>query len=270
MPVRSAVRALFIIVFVSAETALAWEPVGALDDNFAVPTPGMLTESGMSFPGCESLIRGPYAVLAWQEPYGMRDLAVTTVHAGASAGKTAASISFTSSGFDLYGDEQEKLGLSYLLHDGLSAGVRITRSAMRIKNFGDASAFSADAGLVCQPFKTLVLAVSVEDLFGATLGDSREPLDGAARLSAAWNALEGFTILGSMRNVRRFDTSFTAGFVTDVAGPLTIGACGGTEPDRIDFLAAVTLGGLRFAYRGSWHRDLGMSHGGSLAWGERE
>jgi hypothetical protein len=261
---------LFIAVFISAKTALAWEPVSALDDGFAIPSPGMLAESGMSFPGCESLIRSPYAVMAWQEPFGMRDLAVTTVHAGASAGNAAASISFSGSGFDLYGDEQEKFGLSYLLHDGLSAGIRITRSAMRIKNFGDSSAFGADAGLVCQPFKTVVLAVSVEDLFGATMGDSREPLDGAQRFSAAWNALEGFTVLGSMRNVRRFGTSFSAGFVTDVAGPLTIGACGGTEPDRIDFLAAVTLGGLRFAYWGSWHRDLGMSHGGSLVWGERE
>ncbi len=268
MPFRNTFLVLsFILVFQSGN-AVAWEPVSALDDGFAIPSSGCMAESGYSWPGSESLAGKPYAVLAWKEPFGMEELAITTVHAGATAGRAGASVSFTSSGFDLYGDEQEKLGLSYLLHGGLSAGVRITRSAMRIKGFGDAAAFSSDAGLIYQPVNALTLAISVEDLSGAKLGDSHEPLDGAARFSAAWKVLDGFSILGSMKKVRRFDTSFSVGFISNVAGPLTVGACGGTEPDRIDFLAGLTLGNLRFAYRGSWHPDLGMTHGGSLVWGE--
>ncbi|MFC1485461.1 hypothetical protein ACFL55_00345 [Candidatus Latescibacterota bacterium] len=257
-----------MLVVCSALSAYGWEPVSALDDGFAVPAPGFLAESAAAYPGAESLIGRPYAVLAWQVPFEVEELAVTTVHAGAMWGRAATSLTVVTSGFDLWGDEQGKLGISYLFLDGLSAGVRITRSAIRIDGFDNASGFSTDAGIVCRPGENVLFAVSVEDLAGATLGESQESLDGARRLSASWRLAESFTFVGGVRDVPRFEPSVTAGFTTTVAEPLTIGAIGGSEPARFEFLAALTFRTLRFAYRGSWHPDLGMSHGCSLVWGD--
>ena len=270
MPFRTValISALLMLASGPARIASAYEPVSAFEDGFAVPSPGYLSESGYAWPGVEAMLTGPYAAIAWQVPFGMEELAVTTAQAGTAVGRAGFSVSFSGTGFDLYGDEQEKAGISYRLRDSLSAGLRVTRSAMRIQGFGAAAAFSADAGVIWRPAESVILAFAAEDLAGATLGDLREPLDGALRLSVSTRLAEQFTLFAGARKVRLRDTSVSAGFLAKVAGPLTVGAGFGMVPDRVEFLAAIDLGTLRFAYRGGWHPDLGMSHGGSLAWGE--
>jgi len=51
------------------------------------------------------------------------------------------------------------------------------------------------------------------------------------------------------------------------ASAVLLGAAAGTGPERIEYLAAVTVRGTRFSYRGTFHRELGFSHGFSLGWG---
>ena len=257
---------IITLVLGGASFVHGWEPVTALDDGFAVPAPESLAESAAAFPGAESFISRPYAVLAWQVPFEIEELAITTLHAGAACGKAVVSLTVATSGFDLWGEEQGKLGVSYRFWDGFSAGVRISRTAIRIEGFGSAAGFSTDAGIVYRPGKDFFVAVSAENITGTTLGDSREPIDGARRLSASWRLADSFTLIGSVRDTERFERSVTAGFTTTVAGPLTIGAVGGTEPDRFEFLTALSLGTFRFTYRGGWHPELGMSHGCSLVW----
>ena len=199
----------------------------------------------------------------------MDDLAVSTVHAGMNLGRAGMSISCSSTGFDLYGEDHEKIGLSFSPFGGLSAGVRFTRYAMHIKNFGEASALSADAGVILCPFTTVCIAASYEDIANAELGESREPLDGIARCAASWSISEYFTLLSSATKVRRFEPSISGGFTMEMLDALTFGVVGGNEPDRFEFLGTVNVSGICFSYRGSHHRDMGMSHGFSLSWGGR-
>ncbi|MFC1490024.1 hypothetical protein ACFL6K_02315 [Candidatus Latescibacterota bacterium] len=249
-----------------AGNAFALETVTAFDSGLSVPSAGSMTESSMLYPGAESFMTGGFAAVGWSVPFGVEDLAVTSFHGGMDFGRAGVSFSLNSSGFDLYGEDQEKLGLSIMPFDNLSAGVRITRNAMRIKGFGQASAFSTDLGIVYHPFETVYIAASVEDIAGAELGNSREPVDGHKRCSASWNASEQITLLCSVSKVRRFDPSFSVGFTANILRALSIGIAGGNEPDRFDFLGTVAASGMRFSYRGSHHRDLGMTHGFSISW----
>jgi len=247
------------------------EPVTALDDGFAVPSKAGLIEASLHFPGAESFITGPFAVAAWTRPFGVDDLSVTTVHAGTRFGKAGISLSCSGCGFDLYGDESEKIGFSYAFLDRISCGIRLTRSAMRIRGFGNAYALSADGGVVFRPVESVWVAGSYEDMSGAELGESREPLDGRTRLSAAWSMTGDFTLLCSASKVRLYDTSFSGGFTAGLSPLLTVGVTGASEPDRMEFLGMVHIRGLTWAYRGSYHRDLGMSHGFSMCWtGQRK
>ncbi|MBN1291743.1 MAG: hypothetical protein JXB48_07875 [Candidatus Latescibacteria bacterium] len=258
------ITATFTIILVINVEASALEPVTALDDGFAVPSTSGLTEASLHFPGTESYIDGVFGTVAWSRPFGVDDLSITTFHAGAGFGKAGVSVSFSGSGFDLYGDEQEKLGFSYAFFKEISCGVRLTRSAMRIRGYGDASALSADFGVVFHPIESLYIAGSVEEINGSELGDSRESIDGHTRLSAAWKVHQDVILIGGFSKVRRFDPSFSGGFTVEVYPSLTIGAIGGNEPGRMEFLGALTVRGFVCSYRGMYHRDLGMSHGFSL------
>lgn len=257
----------FIIVFLKVNSASALETVTAFDDGFAVPSADGMVESSILYPGAESLISGGFAVCGWSVPFGIDDLAVTSFHAGMNFSRAGLSLSFNTSGFDLYGEEQEKFGLSFSPFKCVSTGVRITRNAMHIKGFGHASAFSADMGVVFHPLATVCIAASFEDIANAELGESHEPLDGLTRFAASWNASEQITLLCSLTRVRRFNPSFSGGFTAKIMNALTIGVVGGNEPDHFDFLGTVTVSGMQFSYRGSHHRDLGMSHGFSISWG---
>ena len=255
-----------VIVFLCAGNAIALETVTAFDSALNVPSAGNLAEPSMLYPGAESFAGGGFAAVGWSVPFGVEDLAVTSFHGGRGFGRAGVSFSLNASGFDLYGEDQEKLGLSFVPLENLSAGVRITRNAMRIKGFGQASAVGADLGVVYHPFETVYVSASVEDVAGAQLGESREPVDGQRRCSVSWLASEQIMFLCAVSKVRRYDPSFSAGFTASILRVLSVGAAGGNEPDRFDFLGTVTAAGMRFSYRGSHHRDLGMTHGFSICW----
>lgn len=245
----------------------AFEPVTALDDGFAVPAAQNMAESGAIFPGVESFAKKGYAIVAWKQPFGLDELSVTTVHAGVGLGCVGFSATFTAGGFDLYGDETEKIGVSLAPFPNVSIGARLTRTAMRIKGFGSAEVMSADAGFVYRPVDSVILAAAFEDIANSSLGESKEPLDGVTRFAASWRMADRVTLLAGICDVPRWDPSVSAGFTVQAAGPLTIGVMGGNEPDRIEFLVRVAVSRVRFAWRGGWQPDLGMTHGCSLMWG---
>ncbi|MHB9027878.1 MAG: hypothetical protein ACYC9O_03845, partial [Candidatus Latescibacterota bacterium] len=164
------------------------------------------------------------------------------------------------------GDDQEKVGVSYAVTRSLAVGARATRNALRIQGFGSASAWSGDAGLVYRPRETLTLAASVEDLAGAELGDSREPLDGRSRVGVSWRIPGAATLLASLAKTPRLDPSALAGVLAEITPALLAGILGANEPDRVEFITALNIKSLRFSYRGSFHRDLGFTHGFSLGW----
>ena len=265
----SEIKALIVLtvfVFLSGK-AYALEPVSALEDGFAVPSSGSMVEASLSYPGSESHIHGGFVSGAWSVPYGVEELAVTTCQAGINLRKAGLYISYSGSGFDLYGEEQEKLGFSFAPFKSVSAGIRIARNAMRIRGFGHASAWSSDAGVIFHPYDSVYIAGAFEDIAAAELGESHEPLDGRLRFAASWRIPEDMIFLASATKVRRFDTSFSAGFTAKLMQVLTIGVAGANEPDRFEFLCAVEVRKAVFSWRGLYHRELGMSHGFSISYG---
>jgi len=222
---------------------------------------GWCGEAPYRFPGAGSLLSGPFVSVAWNRPYGMEDLSVTTFQAGTTAGKAALFLSYSGSGFDLYGDETEKLGISYTVLKGLSCGLRLSRHAMRIKGFGDASAWCGDAGFVFRPNRSVFFAGSFENINNAELGASRESIDGHTRLSVSWVLPGDISIIGLYTGTKRFDPSFSGGMTAELSEKLVLGVAGGNEPDRMEFLATVHVRGFACSYRGVYHRELGMTFG---------
>ena len=260
------IRALLILCVLAPIPVAALEPLNALDDAFSMPLPGRHSDGVALYPGAETGAHGPFAVAGRMAPFGMDELSVATGIAGYGSGSLGMSAQFSGSGFDLYGEESARLGAAWRPVSWLSAGARVSRSAMRIDGFGSAACWSGDMGVVISPRADLVLAGAVEDVFGAELGESKEPLDGRSRFSAAWGPPGPVTLLGSVSKVRRFDASLTGGFMADIADALTIGAAACSEPDRYEFLCGVKVRGLRISWRGNWHPALGMSQGVSAAW----
>jgi hypothetical protein len=251
-------------------SAWSFEPVTALDDPFAAPIPSCMAEGTATYPGSESLIHGPFAAIARSVPFGVDELAVTTAAAGGAFGGIGVFLGYSGTGFDLYGDECEKAGFSLPVGGGLAVGARLTRNAVRIKGFGEASAWSTDFGAVWRPSTKITAAASFENASGSRLGESKEPIDGRSRAFLAWSPSNAATLFCSVVNVRRFDPSASFGCTVEASRSLLIGAAAGNEPDRIDLLAAVSVRNVRFSWRGSFHRELGLSHGFSLAWGGAE
>jgi hypothetical protein len=246
---------------------LCLEPVTALDDGFSIPYSGSMGEASFNFPGSESLVDGPYALLGYAAPFGLEDLAVSTFIVGARSGKTGISLSWNGTGGDLYHDEQEKIGISYSVLKSLHMGVRLTRNAMRIKGFGEASAWSGDVGVIFHPSEPLYFAFLREDVAGAVLGESKEPLDGRSRAVASWSLPGEITMIASVTKVRRFAPSLSGGCILGIWEVLDVGISGANEPGRIEFFSSIMVKNLKFSYRGSFQGDLGSSHGVSVSFG---
>jgi hypothetical protein len=265
---RLSMKKLILIIVTStlSENVFALEPVTALDTAFSVPSSATMVESVLFYPGAESFTRSGFALGAWSVPFGMDDLAVSTGLAGRNFGTLGLSTSYSGSGFDLYGDEQEKIGISFAPLKYLSSGIRLSRNALRIKGFGDASTWSTDIGAIIRPWEKVFFGLAYEDITNAELGESKEPLDGRARLSASWLLPGNVTLISSVTKVRRFNPSVTCGVMFELWDALTTGIAGGNEPDRFEFLCLVKRQRFCFSYHGSYHRELGMTHGFSLQW----
>jgi len=266
---RSWIQVIFLLFFIFSFTGETFclEPLTSLDDGFSIPGDGSMEEASLLFPGSESLIERPYAVLGYSVPFGLEDLAVSSFIAGSRFGKTGISLSWNGSGGDLYSDEQEKLGISYHLSKSIHLGARLTRNALHIQGFGRASAWSGDAGMIFHPADSFYLAVSYEDVAGAELGESKEPLDGRSRAAVSWNLPGEVTLIGSFTKVRRFDPSCSGGCVLGIGETLNFGIAGANEPNRIEFLSSIMVRNLKFSYRGSFLGDLGFTHGFSIGLG---
>jgi len=250
-----------IALFAFAPAAAAFEPVFAIDDGFSIPMLSGGVETSLHAPGAETLLDGYGAALGYTTPFGMSDLSITTVHAAADFGFWGVSATYSGSGFDLYGDECEKAGFAVHPLGWLHCGGRITRYALRIEGFGDASTVTGDAGFVLTPYRSIVIAGVWEDLANAELGESKEPIDGCRRFSVGYDAGDGVTLLCGYRDAGRFEPSYYGGAVAHMGGQLDLGACGCSEPDRLEFMARLHIRGMTGAYRGSYHRELGMTHG---------
>ena len=264
-------RAFILFIMLSAlllfyGVASAYEPVSPFDDVFGVPSKNTVIDSASDFPGSEGYIGKGFATLGWKAPFGIDELATTSLAGGINFRKAGVFASVNSAGFDLYGEEQEKIGLSYSPIGFISIGMRLTRNAMRIKGFGDADALGTDIGIVAKPIEGLYIGISMDDITDSELGESKEPVDSAKRFSVSWETPGGFTVIAKSVKNERFKTSFSGGFMTEIYNVLTLGAGGGNEPDRIEFICGAALSKLKFIYRGSNCRELGMSHGFTMNW----
>jgi len=259
-----AAAACAAILFLSTG-ARALDPVCAVDDPFTMPGAGGTAETVFAWPGGEYVMRGAFAAAAWSVPFGISELAVGSATAGYRRGALALTAICNSTGFDLYGEDSEKIGMALMPSGTISVGLRLTRQAMRIEGFGQADAWSADAGAVVSLPGAVTLSAAVEDIAGAELGRSHEPVDGRLRAGAVWDS-GPVRVVAGVSMVRRFDTAFEGGFVADVYEALTIGAAGGSGPDRFTAICSLHVAGMSFSYRGGWHPELGMTHGFSIAY----
>ncbi len=253
-------------LLVCCGSAAAFEPVSAFHDGFAIP--GVYGGSGAvySFPGWEAFGRGVTLAGGWFMPHGMEELSTTTGCASYGWERVGLSASFSGTGFDLYGDEMAKAGIAFRPVSWIAGGIRLTRCAMRIEGYGSASAMGADTGFVVRPREGIFVSAAYEDITGAELGRSEEPVDGRMLASFCWRAAPGASLVASVSKVRRFDPSMSAGIITEILDSLTLGIIGANGPDRFEFLCGVSPGRSRFSWRGTYHRELGMTHGFSISW----
>jgi len=246
--------------------AAALEPVDAFEDGFAVHAPATAVAALYAYPGTEALTEGVTAGVGWREPFGINELAVTTVAVGAGIGRGfGVSATYTGTGFNLYGEDQEKIGLAWAFFPRIGIGVRTVRTAMRIDGFGNASAWSFDMGVVARPVDTLVLSCAVENAGDAELGASKEPLDGKTRAGVTWLPSDDTTLFVTFADTRRHQASTAVGALADIYGILAVGVCGSNNPGRISFLCGVNVIDTVFSYRGEYHRELGMTHGFTIS-----
>ncbi len=259
-----------VVVFAACPPADALEPSNALDDAFTLPLPGEAASGAALFPGSEAVHEGAFITLGRRVPFGIDELTVTGAVAGYGAATGAGHIGLSAlvagTGFDQYGEDMEKLGIGWRPARWIAVGARLTRFSVRIAGFGDAAAWSGDVGAVIMPHGTVTLAAAVEDVAGAELGESREPLDGRFRAGAAWRPPGPLTLLAAVSRERTSGTAAVAGFIAEPVPSFRIGAAYATEPERYEFIAGVRVRGMDLSWRGSWHPVLGMTHGFVAGW----
>jgi len=260
------VYAVITAVMLLVPDSVALEPADAFEDGFTAHAPATGAAALYAYPGTEALTGGVTAGVGWREPFGMNELAVTTVAVGAGFGRGfGVSAAYTGTGFDLYGEDQEKVGVAWAPLPWIGAGVRAVRTAMRIDGFVNASVWSVDAGMVARPVDTLVLSCAVENAGDAELGASKEPLDGKTRAGVTWLPSDDTSLFVAVADTRRYRASATAGALAGLYDILTVGVCGSNNPGRISFLCGVTVMSTVFSYRSEYHRELGMTHGFTIS-----
>jgi hypothetical protein len=167
-------------------------------------------------------------------------------------------------GFDLYNDK--KIGLSYarLFSEKVSGGIQIDYLSSTISEYGTASAFTVEAGLLVKLSKQLTTAAHIYNPVAIKSGFADERIPTVFQLGLSYEAGKKILLLTEAEKDIDFPARFKAGIEYKIADALHLRGGVATNPSQYSFGAGINIKDLKIDFAASYHQVLGVTPALSL------
>lgn len=193
-------------------------------------------------------------------PFGLKELQTGSLAFGLSAGESAYGFGATYSGQKPYSETQFVFGYARRVTEFLNAGASLNFHQVSIENYGSASVFSLDAGILVRPFKGIQAGISVFNLGRSSIGKSNEPLPSGWRTGVSAWIEQRLLISGEWYQQAGYQPDFRFGLEFPVHDYVTLRTGLSTAPSQVTLGTGFTISGFGFDYAFKNHPDLGVSH----------
>lgn len=195
------------------------------------------------------------------KPYGMNELAHSSLSLAQSTPFGALGIHLSTFGKDPYEEITALVGCGYPL-GRLSIGGNIKLMRLEIADYGSSNSWGVDLGLWGKVRDGFGLGVSAVNLNGPELAGDKLP--SCLTTGFALSPAERLILCGDLREELGHGLESRLGVEYAPGSHLAIRSGFRTDPPSFTFGAGVRWGGFEFSYGGRTHTTLGLTHGFSL------
>jgi len=168
------------------------------------------------------------------------------------------------SGFDLYNEKKIGLGYGRLFTKNISGGIQIDYLSTSISEYGTASAFTFEAGLLVKITDQLSTAVHVFNPIAIKSGFDDEKIPTLFRLGLSYEPGKKILLTAEAEKDIDFPARFKAGIEYKMIDQLYLRGGIATNPSQYSFGVGLNVGNLKIDFASSYHQVLGLTPGISV------
>ncbi|MBI2619940.1 MAG: hypothetical protein HYW57_07640 [Ignavibacteriales bacterium] len=214
-----------------------------------------LNSAWLSFAGQTSL-----ALFSIPHQHGLAELRTVAAAACLPLPFGGGGVSVERFGFDLYNESAIKGGFGWRFTEIVSAGVTVTGKFISIQGYGSRWVPLVATGVALKPFDELLLGGVATNVFGASVGATKERLPQTISWGLTWIPEELFLATFELSKDVRFPLVVRGGIERSILPGAAVRVGIISNPRTISAGGSVTVLGAEFGYAGKYHPDLGWTH----------
>lgn len=167
-------------------------------------------------------------------------------------------------GFELYKETRLAISFADEITSGLRFGVGVTQYALSITNYGSASSWGVDVGMLMDVSDTFRWGFAASNLNAATIGQAKEKLPQQFATGVAFIPITNATLTLSISKDVRYPMEVHVGVEFLPVEALALRAGSSSDPNTLNAGIGVRLAFASFDYAFSSHSELGVTHAFSI------
>lgn len=203
--------------------------------------------------------------LFYQEPFGLQELKNIGVMAAQPFSFGAFGFGLIQYGFELYKESLITGSFAHQITDEFSAGYSLNLHQVSIKNYGQATSWSIDAGMLYFPTEWLNLGFSASNLTQSSIGNAKEVLPVVIRSGVSVTLINDIHVMAEIYKQSGYDADhrFAIDFLIHPNVSIYTGV--GSQPNNLSGGFSIYYEQFQIDYAVSHHPDLGISSSFSLS-----
>jgi hypothetical protein len=199
------------------------------------------------------------------QPFELKELARAAASFVEPTGIGTFGLSASRYGFELY--RETRIALSYAgdLATIVKGGVTINYYSLSIRNYGSASTFGVDLGLLVDVSDNIHWGFAASNLNAPTIGTAKEKLPQIFSTGISFNPIAEGTIAVSVVKDIRYSAEVHVGIEYAMMEMVALRAGTTSDPNTLNAGVGIWYSFAEFDYAFSSHSELGMTHQFSLS-----
>jgi len=198
------------------------------------------------------------------QPYGLSELRTISAVYAEPLSVGVLGFGVQQFGFDLYKETTVSGSFSHDISTSFSLGYTLNIHHAIIKNYGNATSFSVDAGFIYQPEEWLKLSTSVFNLSQSTIGESEELIPSVVRVGTSVRVIQELNFTTELYKQTGEKTDLRFGLDFSLHENISIYTGFSTNPDLAAAGLTLQFNGYQLDYSISNHPSLGITNGISI------
>lgn len=163
-------------------------------------------------------------------------------------------------GFSLYKEMTVSLGIGKRIDWGISGGLTVNLHRFSIQRYGSSQQATVDFGLLAEITDDARLGCSIKNIWGATIGVTKDPLPQVLHLGASISPVSGLRVVIEAEKDIRYPTIAKVGVEQILFDILALRVGASNNPEKFSGGFGIRYAMFEFGYAGYSHSFLGWTH----------